>query len=73
MKKYMNYYNKVSLAASILTLMYMIIVKNAIICNTAVLVRTMLLTDIKVIGYVMPSIRSIMENKKLNIVMSSLE
>lgn len=73
MKKYIDYFSKVSLTVSMLTIAFMIIVQNAIVCNIALLVRTTLLTDIKLIGYVIPSIRNITENVKLNIVMSSLE
>lgn len=73
MKKYINYFSKVSLVFNVLTMMFMIITRNVMVFNTTLFVRTMLLTDAKLIGYVLPSIRNITENAKLNIVMNSLE
>lgn len=72
MKRYINYFSKVSLAVSMLTIATMVIVPNAIVYSTAMLIRTILLTEIKLIGYAIPSIRKITENAKLNIVMGSL-
>lgn len=73
MKKYINYFSKVSLVFNVLTMMFMIITRNVMVFNTTLFVRTMLLTDAKLIVYVLPSIRNITENAKLNIVMNSLE
>lgn len=72
MKRYIDYFSKMGLVVNLLTIAFMIIVQNAIVCNIAMLVRVILLTDIKLIGYVIPSIRTITENVKLNIVMESL-